>query len=114
MTYRELFEALIQKGYQSRPCNQHMQGPYCCARAVLDDAELAATDPAHADDMLRDFLELDRKEVFRVWYGEELHHNGISRNDAMKEWMFRLNEANFRHLALADIDSCVGYILQNP
>jgi hypothetical protein len=108
MTYRELFEQLLSKGYQPRPCGDHTEGTYCCARAVYDDRELADGDPARAEEMLRDFLELDRKAVFESWFGEPAH-----RTLAQPGWQLSLWMAQGMY-ADGLIDSCISYILQNP
>ena len=82
MTYRELFEQLIAKATASK-CGDHVEGGYCCSRAVFDDTDLAESDPAWAEELMRDFLTLDAREVFRAWYGEgqgtEKSHGTVKR-----------------------------------
>jgi hypothetical protein len=103
MTYHELMTGLLQKGYQPRKCGDHMEGSYCCARAVYDLYDDFRDDPAVAEEMLRNFLELDRLEVFRSWYSQG--------EGEPNPWDGHLLLANSAY-AGGHLDACVAYLLK--
>jgi hypothetical protein len=105
MTFHELFGKLLEKGYQPRPCGDHVEGAYCCAKAIYENWEDFQEDPASAEEMLRNFLELDRREIFRVWF---------SRGEGQPNlWDGHLLAAHGAY-AGGHLDSCVAYLLKPP
>lgn len=77
MTYHELYEQLLAKNYTPRPCGDHVEGAYCCATAIYENWEEFKEDPAGAEEMLRNFLELDRLAIFVAWYGDREEGWGV-------------------------------------
>lgn len=101
MTYHELMTGLLEKGYQPTKCGDHQLDAYCCAKAVYDGYD-TFPNPAEAEDLLRDFLELDRREVFKVWYRQ-----------GEGEQNFHLTLASSGYNA-GSLDACVAYLLNPP
>ena len=71
LTPFELFEQLKTKGYQPRPCGDHVERGYCCPQALADAWEDFRDDPAAACEVMKRYLELDVREVYRIWFAVE-------------------------------------------
>lgn len=104
MNARELYERLIEKGYQPPKCGDHHDGVYCCARDVYDKWE-TFPDASEAERLLRNYLELDRREVFRCWFHRGEGEKSYPRENECAADLFYLN---------GEIDSTISFILDHP
>ena len=77
LTIPKLFKLLLRKGYKPPPCGQHTEGGYCCAQAVIDFYEDFGDDTKSADSLVKNFLELDRLNVFSAWYDDDEEGWGV-------------------------------------
>jgi hypothetical protein len=124
LTVLELFEQLRKKGYKpTRECYEHEELGHCCATALWEfrDDFFKHDSPDGEgwrdlwESRMKSFLELDRREVFRVWYGEaEVWDTEVFGSGArVPRAELELLQATYTYYDKV-YDTCIDYLLQNP
>lgn len=95
MKLSKLYERLKEKGYDNLIIERHLE-----KRGGWD-----ATCGAY----VRDYLELDRRKVFMMWYGDEMTQFF---GETLRLWEGRLEAADEQYRN-ANIRFCIDYILDD-
>lgn len=109
MTILTLYQRLKEKGYEASggvyPAGERLKW------AIEFTKSRELPDYAAYEHNLKTELELDRREVFRVWYGEEAISSDFADNAERPRYFDALAAASHLH-ADGEIDTCIDYILR--
>lgn len=111
MNVLDLYQRLKEKGYYEPDADS--------AATVLKQCQSDPTSKVYGpmirgnERVLRERLELDRREVFLLWYGSDIETKEALKSGRLRHWTVALEEASEAYMD-CEVESCIDWLLQNP